>query len=134
MCQEELCGEPRTRHSLAGGKGGQDGGEHQQNFVKKTRTRITRCAGAKDNWTCCTARPRCELLAIASCQSCIQRNEYRTLFFSSLLCLPFLTAGSLKMSSFWLPTLQCHDRSQHFDEILLPCVIIGTTQLQRKHR
>lgn len=50
MCQEEPCGEPRMRPGLAGGKGGQDGGEHQQNFVKKTRIRIRRCAGVKDKW------------------------------------------------------------------------------------
>lgn len=49
-CQEEPCGEPRVRPSLAGGKGGQDGEGHQQNFGKKTRTRLTRCAGGKDNW------------------------------------------------------------------------------------
>lgn len=50
MCEEEACGEPRMRPSLARGKGGQDGvGGHQQNFVKKTRTRM-RCAGVKDKW------------------------------------------------------------------------------------
>lgn len=38
---------------------------------------------------------------------------------TSPLSLPSLTARSLKMTSVWLPTLQCRDTSQCFAEIIL---------------
>lgn len=56
---------------------------------------------------------------------------------TSLLSLPFLTARSLKMTSVWLPTLQCPDTSQHFAEMLLLLwshLTTVTTQQQQTYR
>lgn len=66
-------------------------GGHQQIFMEKARTRLTRCAGVKDKLKRHMVRPRCELSGVACCQSCI-RNKWMqqttVLYITSVSALP----------------------------------------------